>query len=137
MESEAAKLREMQSQLDQQSETLYRDDKYKPAGVVPPSPARQIISGNNTMFVCYTISEDRTGSQESVTRQRLSVLGARSRKRKLQEFSYSSVREETNPMKGLPGGRYPREGGAGEGSMTGGLGMEAPNNQKPAAKFTG
>jgi hypothetical protein len=45
--------------------------------------------GNNTMFICYTISEDRTGSQENVTRQRLSTLGARCRKRKIQEFSHS------------------------------------------------
>jgi hypothetical protein len=42
--------------------------------------------GNNAMFICYTISEDRTGSQENITRQRLSALGARYEKRKTQEF---------------------------------------------------
>jgi len=52
------------------------------------------------MFICHTISEDRTGSQESVTRQRLSALGARCRKRKMQEFSHSLLREETDPTEG-------------------------------------
>jgi hypothetical protein len=58
-------------------------------------------NGNTTMFTPYTISEDRTGSQESVTRQRLSALGDRSRKREMQEFCHNSVREKT----GSDGGR--------------------------------
>jgi len=53
------------------------------------------------MFICHTISEDRIGSQESVMRQQLSALGARCRKRKMQEFSHSLVREETDPMEGM------------------------------------
>lgn len=47
--------------------------------------------GNTRMFVNHTISEDRTGSQESVTRERLSALGARYRKGKTLEFSHSLV----------------------------------------------
>jgi hypothetical protein len=61
------------------------------------------------MFICHTISEDRTGSQESVTRQRLSALGSRCRKRKMQEFSHSLVREETDPMEGMPSGKSGRQ----------------------------
>ena len=55
------------------------------------------VGGNNRMFVCYTISEDRTGTQENVTRQRLSALGARCRKRnnEPQQFVRSKVREST------------------------------------------
>jgi hypothetical protein len=80
------------------------------------------------MFICYTISEDRTGSQEIVTGQRLSALGARCRKRKLQEFS---VREETDLMEGVLSGGYPRGGGAGASSTAGGFGMEASNPTHP------
>jgi hypothetical protein len=65
--------------------------------------------GNTAMFMSYTISEDRTGSQESVTMQRLSVLRARYRKRKMQEFSHSLVREETDPMKGILSGKSGRQ----------------------------
>jgi hypothetical protein len=47
--------------------------------------------GNTRIFVSCTISEDRTGSQESVIRERLSALGARCRKRKMLEFPHSLV----------------------------------------------
>jgi hypothetical protein len=106
MHAQQQQQQQRQAQAAQQMQLSHSQEANKQPHTAEGAAALGSTGGNNKMFIYYTISEDRTGSQESVTRQRLSALGARRRKRKLQEVSYSSVREETNPMEGLLGGGY-------------------------------